>query len=162
MGAVKIRPLERSDEELLRVATLGNMNWCGERFSMAAMLEDPGIVHYTRLDPERGDFGFVMEEEAGPVGVVWALFLDGSGPGYGYLADETPEVSIWVSPDHRGGGKGRRLLRALLVECTRRGHPVVSLSVEDGNPARDLYASEGFVAVPGREIGGVMCWGGAR
>ena len=99
---------------------------------------------------------------AGTGKVVWALFLDGSGPGYGYLADETPEVSIWVSPDHRGGGKGRRLLRALLVECTRRGHPVVSLSVEDGNPARYLYASEGFVAVPGREKGGVMCWGGAR
>lgn len=159
MDAVKIRPLARTDEKLLRVATLGNMNWCGERFSMAAMLEDPGIVHYTRLDPERGDFGFVMEEVE-PVGVVWALFLGGSDPGYGHLADGIPEISVWVSPDHRGGGRGRRLLRELLQECARRGHDRVSLSVEDGNPARDLYASEGFVAVPDREKDGVMRWDG--
>lgn len=152
------RPLGPGDGELLQVATLGNVNWCGERFSLAEVVADPGIAHYLRLRPERGDFGLVLEQDSEPVGVAWALLLDGSDPGYGYLADDIPEVSLWVAPQHRGAGLGRRLLRDLLAESTRRGHAVVSLSVEDGNPARDLYLAEGFVAVAGREADGVLRW----
>jgi len=56
----------------------------------------------------------------------------------------------------RGQGIGRALTRAAMDEGRRRGITKVSLSVEDDNPSRFLYLSEGFVPVPGGEEDGVM------
>ena len=153
-----VRPLSSRDGDALREATLGNMNWCGERFFSQDVLADPAIVHYTEFEPERGDFGFIMVDPSSVVGVAWAQFLGTENPGYGFVSADVPEASLWVAPERRGAGHGRRLLRRLLAESAARGHNRVSLSVEDGNRARDLYESEGFLAVPGRECDGVMVW----
>ena len=153
-----VRPLSSRDGDALRTATLGNMNWCGERYSREDVLADPAIAHYTVFEPERGDFGFIVVGPSGVVGVAWAQFLGTENPGYGFVAADVPEASLWVAPERRGAGQGRCLLRRLLVESAVRGHNHVSLSVEDGNGARDLYESEGFLAVPGREDDGVMVW----
>lgn len=114
--------------------------------------------HYTRLAPSRGDYGFVAEDGSFVAGVVWALFLPREDAGYGYLDDLTPEVSLWVQAGHRGRGLGRALLRRAITEAVDRGIARVSLSVESGNHAQRLYASEGFAPVPGREDDGVMLW----
>lgn len=153
-----VRPLTPENADILRVATLGNMNWCGARFTCEDIQADPAIAHYTVFDPERGDFGFIMTRAPVAIGVVWAQFLGRGDPGYGFVDDGVPEVSLWVSPEDRGAGHGRRLLQRLLLESTTRGHARLSLSVESGNHARDLYESEGFVPVPGREQDGVMLW----
>lgn len=153
-----VRPLSSRDGDALREATLGNMNWCGERLSIEDVLTDPAVAHYTVFQPERGDFGFIMVNPSGVFGVAWAQFLGTENPGYGFVATDVPEASLWVAPERRGAGHGRRLLRRLLAESAARGHNRVSLSVEHGNRARDLYESEGFLAVPGRERDGVMAW----
>lgn len=153
-----IRPLTPENAGILGVATLGNMNWCGERFTCEDIQADPVIAHYTVFDPERGDFGFIMTRDSVIIGMAWAQFLGRGDPGYGFVDDGVPEVSLWVSPEDRGTGHGRRLLQRLLLESSSRGHGRLSLSVESGNRARDLYTSEGFVPVPGREQDGVMLW----
>ncbi len=89
-----------------------------------------------------GDGGVVAEEEGRVVGVVWWRLFTAEVPGYGFVDARTPELGIAVWPGERGRGIGRVLLRAACAE-----HPRLSLSVEDGNPARALYESEGFVAV---------------
>ncbi len=150
----RTRPLTTRDTELLLVATLGNLNWIGDRFTREDVLAR--FAHYTHLDPGRGDFGMVVYDDHGPVGVGWALFLPAEDGGYGYVDDRTPELSLWISPGHRGRGLGRHLLRRVVEEARRRGAPAVSLSVEEGNPARRLYEREGFEPVPGREADGVM------
>ena len=155
---LSVRPLSSRDGDALRRATLGNVNWCGERFSLEDVLANPAIAHYTEFEPERGDFGFIAVGTSGVVGVAWAQFLGTENPGYGFVAADVPEASLWVAPERRGAGQGRRLLRRLLEESAVRGHDRISLSVEDGNRARDLYESEGFLAVPGREHDGVMVW----
>lgn len=98
--------------------------------------------------------------ERGPfvTGVVWLQFSPDTDPGYGFVNEETPELSIWVRDIERGRGLGRRLLRAAILETQRRNLSAVSLSVEAGNPAKELYASEGFTNVPGREADGIMLW----
>ena len=151
---VRTRPLPAGDRELLRTATLANVNWSGEqRFTSRDVDETPELCHYTDLRPERGDFGFVAERGGRTVGVVWVLFLAGQDRGYGHVADDVPELSLSVWPGHRGQGIGGELLRRALAEARRRGTGRVSLSVEAGNPSVHLYRSVGFSPVPGAADG---------
>lgn len=156
MPVARFRSLSPSESELLELATLGNMNWCGDRISIDEIRSKPEYSHYTRMVPERGDFGVVAEVEGGAVGAAWAVFLPASDAGYGFVDELTPEVSLWVSAEHRGRGLGRELLRALIDEATERGIARVSLSVEADNFAKKLYLAEGFRDVPGGEADGVM------
>lgn len=156
METMKLRPLAPADEELLRIATLGNLNCCGERFTMDDVEKRPDFAHYTVIDPERGDFGVVAETSGGPVGVCWAQFLPEETRGYGFVDDSTPEMSVWVAPEMRGRGIGRILLKALILEARKCGVSRISLSVESGNFAKHLYRSLGFEEVNGREKDGVM------
>jgi GNAT superfamily N-acetyltransferase len=114
--------------------------------------------HYTQLILDRGDFGFVAERADEVVGVAWALFLSADDPGYGFLDESTPEVSLWVREDSRGRGVGSLLLRQLQQEAETRHVARLSLSVEADNYAKRLYASKGFTRVAGREQDGVMVW----
>lgn len=152
---MEYRPLRPDETGLLELATLGNMNWCGERMSLDEVLSLSDCAHYTRIVPERGDFG-VVAEDGDAVGVAWAVFLPETDAGYGFVDEATPELSLWVAEPNRGRGVGRALLRSLLDEARARGIARVSLSVEEGNYAKRLYLSEGFADVPGRESGGVM------
>ena len=75
---VTTRPWTAGDRELLRTATLANVNWSGEeRFTARDVDQTSELRHYTDLRPERGDFGLVAERDGRAVGVVWALFLAG-------------------------------------------------------------------------------------
>ncbi|MEM9650802.1 MAG: GNAT family N-acetyltransferase [Actinomycetota bacterium] len=56
-------------------------------------------------------------------------------------------VAMWVRPEARGTGAGRRLVGAALDWATARGESEVVLWVVRGNtPAINLYAACGFVA----------------
>ncbi|MFT3942221.1 MAG: GNAT family N-acetyltransferase [Ancrocorticia sp.] len=157
MDTIRMRALAPDEVALLEQATLGNMNWCGERFTLADVRERPEFAHYTRIVPERGDFGVVAEQDGEVLGVAWAVFLRSSDPGYGFVDEHTPEVSLWVDGNARRQGLGRILLQALISETVLRGIGQLSLSVEDCNYAKTLYASEGFEDVsPGGEADGIM------
>lgn len=143
---------------MLVCATLDNLNWSEDRFTMDDVRERPDFHHYAKLVPQRGDFGLVAEEAGGVLAVAWALFLPADDPGYGFLDESTPEISLWVRADSRGRGIGRLLLRRMQQEAAIRDLPSLSLSVEAGNDARRLYESEGFRQVTGREQDGVMVW----
>ncbi len=156
MTVIRLRPLRADERELLQTATLGNVNWCGERFTRHDVVARPEFSHYTHIDPARGDFGIVAESDDATVGVCWAQFLPADEPGFGFVAETTPEVSAWVSPAARGRGVGRRLMESLIVTARESGLERLSLSVEDGNVARRLYESLGFSPVAGREDEGVM------
>lgn len=49
-----------------------------------------------------------------------------------------------VLPDTRGKGVGKALLGAVEAEALKRGACKITLEVLSGNPARHLYAREGF------------------
>lgn len=146
---VTTRPLTLCDADLLRTATLTNMNWTGEeRFTYRDIDTIPGLRHYQELRPARGDFGVVADRQDLVVGVIWLLLLGGDEPGYGFVAHGVPELSICVFSGHRRQGIGRLLMKEALDEARRRGHLRVSLSVEEDNPAVNLYRAMGFEAVP--------------
>ena len=155
MKSPRLRPLRHDETALLEAATLGNVNWCGPRFTIDDVRERPEFAHYTHLESGRGDFGIVAEQ-SDILGVAWAVLLPESDPGYGFLNPAVPELSLWVTPTARRRGVGRTLLRALIVQAAIFEFEQLSLSVEKDNPAKDLYHSEGFTDVPGREEDGVM------
>ena len=115
------RPLETEDEPLLAHATLGNLNWSEERFTERDLKSRSEFGHYTQLVPERGDFGFVAECADEVVGVAWALFLPADDPGYGFLDEFTPEMSLWVRDDSRGRGVSVMSLRLIVAVGENRG-----------------------------------------
>ena len=71
------RPLADDETPLLERATLGNLNWCGERFTVSDLHTTTDFAHYTAVDPARGDFGVVATVDGAPVGVVRAVLLPG-------------------------------------------------------------------------------------
>lgn len=67
--------------------------------------------------------------------------------GYGWVATDIPELAIAVLPDHQGEGIGGALLDVLLSLARMSGVEAVSLAVEDGNGAKNLYVDRGFATV---------------
>jgi GNAT superfamily N-acetyltransferase len=96
-----------------------------------------------------GDAGVLAVDGDRPIGAAWYRPFSADEPGYGFLDEATPEISIAVDSSHRGRGIGTALLRAL---CERAGHVglrALSLSVERDNPALRIYRRLGFVEVQG-------------
>jgi len=139
------RPLDERDGLLLRVATWLNLNWNGPRFTVAQVDADPHLAAYYRTAPE---FGVVSTAGGEPTGVVWVTRFPPAFPGYGFVRDDVPELSVCVLPGYRGAGLGAELVGAVVAQARRRSVPALSLSVEEGNPARRLYERVGFVPVP--------------
>ncbi|RVW00816.1 GNAT family N-acetyltransferase [Rhodococcus xishaensis] len=150
------RELRSGDEAILLEATLINLNWNEARFSERDVLSKPEFAHYATVVPERGDFGIVALDRTCWVGVVWIVFLPSEHPGYGFVKPQVGELSVCVQETARGAGLGRELMNDAISIARSRGQGGVSLSVEDGNPARNLYESLGFVDAGGDTLPGTM------
>ena len=88
-------------------------------------------------------FGHVALSEDGEIAgfALWFLnFSTWRGTHGIHLED------LFVSPDHRGTGLGRELLRTLAQECVDRGFSRLEWSVLDWNtPSIDFYKAAGAV-----------------
>ena len=69
-------------------------------------------------------------------------------------------VDVALLPEYQNRGLGARVLRDLQRACAGKGQTIV-LSVACDNPARELYARLGFVAVAGDEMYTRMEWAGS-
>lgn len=103
-----------------------------------------------------GDTALVAIDEYRPVGAAWYRLFEAAEPGYGFVDEATPELTIAVVPSRRGRGLGGELLRALLEGARSAGFEQVSLSVEPDNPALRLYEENGFTKVGERGGAWVM------
>ena len=67
-----------------------------ERFPRSA-LETPAIANYAAgFGTQVGDSGFVAEAGDERIGAAWVRLLQDENRGYGYVDDETPELTIGV------------------------------------------------------------------
>jgi ribosomal protein S18 acetylase RimI-like enzyme len=88
-----------------------------------------------------------VAEQHGPVGAVWYRTYTEMSHGYGFVAEDVPELSIAVIATRRHEGIGRLLLIRLIEASEVQAYAALSLSVNHGNPARGLYESVGFQPV---------------
>src|SRR4029077_1080027 len=110
------------------------------------VMADKRYARYLAGWPRQGDYGLVAEQD-GPVGAAWYRTYTEAIHGYGFVAEDVPELSIAVIASCRREGIGRRLLIDLIEASVVQGYPALSLSVAENNPARGLYESAGFVAI---------------
>ena len=145
------RPLDQQDLPLLIDATVDNVNWDGTvRLTVDDVLAQSRLSQYaTGFIPGR-DWGFVAYESDDIVGLGWVQYFSATSPGYGFVDSDTPELSINVHQQWRGKGVGSQLLELIVNKAQDLGCRSISLSVEDGNPARRLYEKFGFISI-GRE-----------
>lgn len=142
-----LRPMTADDD--LMPWLLGAMNWRDDQqWDEQSVRATPELAHYVTDWMRSGDAGVVVEVAGRIAGAAWWRTFTSEDPGYGYVADDVPEIGLAVSGDHRGRGIARALMEGLVERGHAAGVRALSLSVEDGNaPARTLYESLGFVTV---------------
>ena len=105
-----------------------------------AIIKLPEIRQYaTNFGNRDGDMGILAFENDSIIGMSWIRLIHG----YGYVDDETPELTIAIIPESRGKGVGTMMLRQLMQDASPH-YSKISLSVQLTNPAYKLYQRIGF------------------
>lgn len=158
MDAWTLRPLDGSEEDLRFLAAMlyEAATWRhGERRAPAEVLADPAIARYAADWGREGDFGVVaVPGENERLGVAWYRFFSAAEPGYGFVAEHIPELSVAVRKGWRGRGVGTSLLEEIIRHAFAEKLSL-SLSVERDNPALRLYRRLG-VEVLSEEDGALV------
>ena len=122
------------------------------------VMAQPHFARYVIGWGRSGDAAVIGEDDRGvPLGAAWYRLFPSAEPGFGFVDDTTPEVSIAVREDARGRGVGTSLLCALADRARSDGFHALSLSVEKDNPAVRLYERAGFSVVDSKAETFTMC-----
>jgi ribosomal protein S18 acetylase RimI-like enzyme len=109
-----------------------------------SILHDHDIAHYlTEFGRARDDAQLAFDDAGQPIGAAWCRAMPSDDPGYGFVADDIPELGTAVVAEWRGRGVGTLLIEQLVAR-----HPIISLSVDNDNEgAKALYQRLGFESV---------------
>ena len=91
-----------------------------------------------------GDTVLIAMEGGHRLGAGWYRLFRESAAGFGFVDEQTPELTVAVVPGRRGEGIGQELMRQLLETARAAGYPALSTSVEPGNPEVEAYEEAGF------------------
>jgi GNAT superfamily N-acetyltransferase len=132
---------------MLRDADLQDMRFLRDMLRHAyhwRIAQDPDlpVFRYVQNWGRRGDAGVIAFDGPNIYGAAWYRLFPAAAPGFGFVDEETPELTIAVVPSHRGHGTGGELLEALLARARNEGFPRVSLSAEPGQTG--FYEKHGF------------------
>ena len=146
---MNIRPATKDDDAFLKTMMYEAARWNPDwpREPMAEVLDEPILRRYHEDWGRPGDGGMLAEIDGEPVGAAWYRLFTADAPGYGFVDERTPELSIAVAPLHRRKGIGGTLLRAAMVNAREEGYQTLSLSVAVHNRSRMLYQRVGFEKV---------------
>ena len=115
---------------------------------------EPPVQRYVERWGRPGDTALIAIQDFQRVGAAWFRLFTDDNPGYGFVDEETPELSIAIVPSKRGTGLGSELLDALVERARADGYDAITLSVEKDSPAVGLYERHGFERL-GEDDGGV-------
>lgn len=133
MPQIEIRPLQASDEAEWRRLWTAYLE-----FYQTSVPEEVYQSSFARLlggDPR--DFsGLIALADGAPVGIAHYLFHR-----HGWKIEDVCYLQdLYVAPEARGTGLGRRLIEAVYAEADARGAPGVYWLTQDFNTtARQLY-----------------------
>jgi len=153
---MNFRPVTSEDLPFLRKMMYEAARWNPDwpREPIEEVLADPIMLRYHQGWGRRGDGGVVAEIDGEPVGAAWYRLFEEDKPGYGFVDEKTPELSIAVVPLHRRKGIGEAVLRSCMVQAREEGFQALSLSVAVHNRSRMMYQKAGFEKVAESGDGG--------
>ena len=142
---MNIRPATKDDVQFLKKMLYEAARWNPDwpREPIEEVLANPVLVRYHQSWGREGDGGVVAEVDA----AAWYRLFTAEDPGYGFVDDKIPELSIAVVPLHRRKGIGEALLRSCMVQAREEGFQALSLSVAVHNRSRMMYERAGFEPV---------------
>jgi len=114
---------------------------------VAGLAADIPLTRYVEAWGRRGDVSLIAAEGGNRIGAAWFRLFPASAPGYGFVDERTPELTIAVVPSRREHGVGGELMRDLLARAAEEGYEAISLSVEKASPAVAFYERHGFEPV---------------
>lgn len=110
----------------------------------AFVAAEPAVPRWCAGWGRRGDHAALAVLDGEPAGLAWCRLLTADDSGHSFVSEEIPCLAIAVDAVARGRGLGGQLLDALAGRLAERGYEALTLAVEEGNPARRLYARRGF------------------
>jgi ribosomal protein S18 acetylase RimI-like enzyme len=142
--AIVIRRVVTSDAERIRAVRLRALatdpSSFASTYAKEAAYPDAEWIAWATGDAGGEEMATMLALEGeNAVGLVGAYRDEGNGSLYHVIA-------MWVAPEHRGSGVGRRLLTAIEEWIARAGGTTVQLDVADtAKVAVSLYESSGYV-----------------
>ena len=138
------RAANPADEPFLRGMLWLAYNWRDQSVASDHWPDPDGPRRYVEGFGRAGDGGVIAEAGGEPAGAAWYRLLPAVDAGYGYVADDVPELTIGVAAAYRGQGVAAELLERLKATAAADGFRALSLSVEPDNHARRIYERAGF------------------
>lgn len=109
-----------------------------------ALATDVRVSSYIDNWGRAGDGALVAMDDGHSVGAGWYRLFTEAAHGYGFVDEQTPELTVVVVPSRQGEGIGEKLLAALVARAVEEGHPGLSASVEKGRPEQAILLGQGF------------------
>jgi GNAT superfamily N-acetyltransferase len=139
MSSIVIRNGGHLDVPFMRSMLTHAYNW-----HVSALDTEIPIAGYIDGWGRHGDTALIALEEGHRLGAGWYRLFRAGAPGFGFIDEETPELTIAVVPGRRGEGIGQALLRDLVQRAETEGHPALSASVERNHPEVAIFEQQGF------------------
>ena len=122
-----------------------------------SIIENPDISKYIdHWGTLPNDIALVAVFNEKLIGAVWGRTFNSLKPGYGFIDENTPEISMAVKKEFRNQGIGAKLIDEITGIYSSRGIKSISLSVDKRNRAKSLYARKGFIAVTDKDTAVTM------
>ena len=134
-----LRPVELRDVRFLRDMLRHAYYWRLEEDR-----ERP-VYRYVQNWGRPGDAGVIALAGAHPAGAAWYRLFSERAPGFGFVDERTPELTLAVVPARRGRGIGSEMLTALLDRARADGYDAISLSA--AKEQTPYYSGFGFEPV---------------
>ena len=132
-----LRPVDIHDVRFLRDMLRHAYHW------RVAEDEERPVYRYVQNWGRRGDAGVVAMDGPHSYGAAWYRLFPAREPGFGFVDEQTPELTLAVVPSRRGKGTGKELLEALLKRAREDGFHAISLSAaKDQAPYYERFGFE--------------------
>jgi GNAT superfamily N-acetyltransferase len=117
----------------------------GEPQFPKSIVDNPNISKYIDHWGEfPNDYAIVAENNKKLVGAIWGRIFKLPKVGYGFINEETPEISMAVVKEYRNRGIGTKLIEKISQYYLKQNMKAISLSVDKRSKAKELYLRNGF------------------
>lgn len=143
---ISYRTLRRGEEDFLREMFYDALYVReGQDPYPLTVIDLPELAKYTiNWGKQPGDVAIVAEYKGEPIGAIWGRIFRVPDIGYGFVDEQTPEISMAVKASYRGQGIGGQLIEHIINHYKTMGVKALSLSVDKENKAKHLYERKGF------------------